>query len=103
MPFNQQSTIHNQQSSIYSCLNASTGGNSAAFLAGYNPAAIPAIASDPIAANADAGIIRGVSKPSGDGNIASSVTNPVAIASPIPPLKAVKNAPSTKNCVKIAR
>ena len=39
---------------VYSCLKASTGGSNAAFLAGYSPAAIPAIASDPIAANADA-------------------------------------------------
>jgi len=64
---------------------------------------MPAIASDPIAANADAGIMRGVSNPSGDGNIASKVTKPVAIANPIPPLKAVRNAPSIKNCVRIAR
>ena len=33
---------------FHSCLNASTGGNSAAFRAGYKPAAIPAIASEPI-------------------------------------------------------
>ena len=50
---------------------------------------MPAIASDPIAANALAGIILGVSKPSGDGNMASKVTNPVAMASPMPPLNAV--------------
>lgn len=87
----------------YSCRSASTGGSNAAFRAGYNPAAIPAIASDAIAASAEAGMIRGVSNPSGDGNIASRVTKPVAIANPIPPLKAVKNAPSIKNCVRIAR
>src|SRR5215471_11848284 len=87
----------------YSCLNASTGGSRAAFLAGYRPAAIPATASDPIAARADAGIIRGVSKPSGEGSMASNVTNAVAMARPMPPLKAVRNAPSIKNCVRIAR
>ena len=46
---------------------------------------------------ADAGMMRGVSKPSGAGNMASNVTKPVAVARPIPPLKAVKNAPSLKN------
>ena len=92
------------QSAIsYSCRSASTGGSNAALRAGYSPAAIPAIASEPIAASADAGMIRGVSNPSGDGNIASNVTKPVAMANPMPPLNAVRNAPSMKNCVRIAR
>ena len=56
-----------------------------------------------MAASADAGMILGVSKPSGDGSIASNVTNPVAMANPMPPLNAVRKAPSMKNWVKIAR
>ena len=58
---------------------------------------MPAIASEPIAAKADAGMMRGVSKPSGDGSMASRVTKPVAMANPMPPLKAVRNAHSMKN------
>ena len=56
-----------------------------------------------MAAIADAGMMRGVSKPSGDGSIASKVTKPYAMANPMPPLKAVRNAPSIKNCVRMAR
>src|SRR5260370_1352199 len=52
---------------------------------------------------ADDGTMRGVSNPSGAGKAASTVTNAVVIASPMPPLRAVRNAPSTKNWVKMAR
>ena len=44
-------------------------------------------ASDTMAIAADAGTMRGVSKPSGAGNAASTVTRAVVMASPMPPLK----------------
>src|SRR5260370_463278 len=60
---------------------------------------MPAKASEKIAMAADDGTMRGVSNPSGAGKAASTVTNAVVIASPMPPLRAVRNAPSTKNWV----
>ena len=40
---------------------------------------------------------------SGDGSMASKVTKATEIASPMPPLNAVRNAPSMKNWVRILR
>jgi len=62
---------------------------------------IPAIASEPIAASGGCRDDSRRIKTSGAGNIASSVTKPVARANPIPPLNAVRKAPSTKNCVRM--
>ena len=66
-------------------------------------ARVAAIASERMAATAESGTIRGVSKPSGEGNIASKVTKPTATARPMPPLNAVRKAPSMKNWVRILR
>src|SRR5437588_12264470 len=44
---------------------------------------MPALASDKIAATAEEGTIRGVSKPSGAGSCASRVTNAIEIARPM--------------------
>ena len=62
---------------------------------------MPAIMSDPIAIAADAGTIRGVSNPSGEGSCANAVTKAVTMARPMPPLNPVRKAPSIKNCVTI--
>src|SRR5208282_3298637 len=64
---------------------------------------MPANASEKMAMAADDGTMRGVSNPSGAGKAASTVTKAVVMASPMPPLKAVRKAPSTKNCVRMAR
>src|SRR5262245_10024293 len=82
---------------LYSFRRASTGCSNAAFRAGYNPAAIPARASDAIASAAVAGTSLGVSQPGGDGNSESADMSAADAPIPIPPLNNVRNAPSAKN------